>query len=256
MSREPHAERILDLLARTPGLDDDQIAQVLSIEPRQTVNQVCRRLAAGGVLVRERGPGGKIVNRLGASRVAHTTRPTADFRRVEAALQSSPATALSPGRSLVPLDPTRTLLVIPCSGDKDRTGIGEGGASISEHLPADLAQELCEARERVSRKIRIDESTLVPAWQRYNGALYQKGRQALFDLARFGCHVVILSGGYGALLADEPIGMYNARLKRGWWPNRILERVLIAYAKRHGLSCVHAFASATGDYPVVLRRVG
>ena len=56
-------------------------------------------------------------------------------------------------------------------------------------------------------------------------------------------------------MASEPIGMYDAALNLEWWPNGILERVLIAYAERYGLSCVRAFASATGAYPKVLRRI-
>ena len=77
MIAETHADRIINLLARVPGLDDDEIARELAIQPRQTVNQVCRRLAACGTLIRERGIGGKIVNRLQeqidvlASEVAH-----------------------------------------------------------------------------------------------------------------------------------------------------------------------------------------
>jgi len=62
-----YAELIINLLAQQPGLDDDQLARQLGIEPRQTVNQLCRRLEAQGLLVRERGPAGKIVNRLAGS---------------------------------------------------------------------------------------------------------------------------------------------------------------------------------------------
>ena len=55
-----YAELIINLLAQQPGLDDDQLARQLGIEPRQTVNQLCRRLEVQGLLVRERGPAGKI----------------------------------------------------------------------------------------------------------------------------------------------------------------------------------------------------
>ena len=64
MTNSAHALRIMDLLMQRPGLDDDEIARVLRIEPRQTVNQICRRLAQRGALRRERRPGGKIVNTL------------------------------------------------------------------------------------------------------------------------------------------------------------------------------------------------
>lgn len=59
-----HADRILALLAQSADLDDDEIARALKIEPRQTVNQTCRMLAGRGLLIRETGTRGKIVNRL------------------------------------------------------------------------------------------------------------------------------------------------------------------------------------------------
>jgi predicted transcriptional regulator len=61
MSSNSHADCIVELLAQSPGLDDDEIANRLGIEPRQTVNQICRRLSSRGVLVRTRGHKGKIV---------------------------------------------------------------------------------------------------------------------------------------------------------------------------------------------------
>ena len=54
----------MELLAFENGLDDDAIAQALSITPRQTVNQVCRRLEKSGLLLRKQGLAGKIVNEL------------------------------------------------------------------------------------------------------------------------------------------------------------------------------------------------
>jgi predicted transcriptional regulator len=58
-------DRIVDLLRRsiTP-LDDDEIALRLRIEPRQTVNRMCRELERTGVIDRWKDPGFKIVNRL------------------------------------------------------------------------------------------------------------------------------------------------------------------------------------------------
>ncbi|HTV26288.1 MAG TPA: hypothetical protein VMF32_00725 [Xanthobacteraceae bacterium] len=95
----------------------------------------------------------------------------------------------------------------------------------------------------------------MPAWRRYNGVLYQNARGAIPDLMNEGAHIVILSAGYGALAAAEPIGTYNERLKPSWWPDRILERVLVAYACHHRLRSVRAFCAATGPYQTILRRV-
>lgn len=55
-------ERILALLA-VETLDDDQLAARLGVV-RQQVNQSCRAMEYDGVLMRDRGPSGKIVNRI------------------------------------------------------------------------------------------------------------------------------------------------------------------------------------------------
>ncbi len=44
-------------------LDDEQLAAVLGVDPRE-VHRQCRRLAFQGVIIRESGPNGKIVNHL------------------------------------------------------------------------------------------------------------------------------------------------------------------------------------------------
>lgn len=56
-------ERILETLAAAGHpLDDDELARRAGIEPRQTVNQLCRHLASEGSILRAPGPAGKIVN--------------------------------------------------------------------------------------------------------------------------------------------------------------------------------------------------
>jgi hypothetical protein len=70
-----------------------------------------------------------------------------------------------------------------------------------------------------------------------------------------GMHVIIISGGYGVVVGQEPIGRYEARLNPSWWPNHLIERVLIAYAQRHRIASVRAFVSATGPYVTILKRV-
>lgn len=72
------SERILAALHETPGLDDDKLAELLGVSPRQTVNQAARRLAEKGYLVRRPGPEGKITNYLPDDRVLAppTTQPS------------------------------------------------------------------------------------------------------------------------------------------------------------------------------------
>lgn len=256
MTGETHADRIITLLAGTPGLDDDEIAKELAIEPRQTVNQVCRRLAESGKLVRQRGTGGKIVNRLPDPSEPLTAPGASEIARQKTVGHIRANTTQTPGRSLIPRDLAATLLIIPCSGAKqDQTGIGKTGASIIQSLPPALAEELLEARRHAKERTAIDKSTLVPARQRYCGSLYRSAGQALDDLAASGSHIAILTGGYGLVLATEPIGMYDQALKPSWWPRRILDRSLVAYAQHHRISSVRAFAAATSPYATILQRV-
>ena len=64
---------------------------------------------------------------------------------------------------------------------------------------------------------------------------------------------VVLSGGYGVVLAREPIGRYEAVLDPSWWPNSILQRVLTAYATANGINAVRAFAATSTGYSKILR---
>jgi hypothetical protein len=67
-------ERIADFIRRFPGRDDDEISVALEIEPRQVVNQVCRRLAKAGQVERRPNPTGKLGNYpLGSSGPNHPT---------------------------------------------------------------------------------------------------------------------------------------------------------------------------------------
>ena len=114
----------------------------------------------------------------------------------------------------------KTLLVIPCSSAKQNArGVEGKGASILASLPKDLARELTEARQRVREGAAVDVSTLAPARHRYCGALYTSGGEALDDLAEEGSHIIILSGGYGAVVASEPIGIYDGPLKPSFRPS-------------------------------------
>jgi hypothetical protein len=73
------AVRVLDELRRCrAALDDDELARRLDVSPRQTINQVCRRLDRAGRLHRYVGPAGKIVN---------------DLRRSDELVLSAPASA-------------------------------------------------------------------------------------------------------------------------------------------------------------------
>lgn len=65
MTEPTIASRVLDELRRClVALDDDELAGRLGVSPRQSINQVCRRLERAGRLRRYKGFAGKIVNDL------------------------------------------------------------------------------------------------------------------------------------------------------------------------------------------------
>lgn len=51
-------------------MDDDKLADILDVQPRQTINKICRDLRDDGFLRRVEGPDGKLVNELIDSTVA------------------------------------------------------------------------------------------------------------------------------------------------------------------------------------------
>ena len=261
-------ERIIKLLHRQPGLDDDEISELTGIKPRQQVNQICRYFAKLGKLKRSQGPKGKIINHLtnaSPSQVPSTAVKTTSSAALTRQQSRPPTTSQNASElekdSVIKLEPQhlhKTLLIIPCCKEKmPFPDVRETGPRIAHHLTTDLAERLYLAREEVRECAHIDEKTLVPAWQRYNGNLYKaKGvKKTLGQAVEQGLHVLILSGGYGVLLADEPIGLYEARFKASWWPKNLLEEVIASYTRYHQLKHMRAFVSKSGGYRPLVKRV-
>jgi hypothetical protein len=122
-------------------------------------------------------------------------------------------------------------------------------ASGVERWPAALVR----ARRRALAAARADESRLLPAWHRYTGTFYEHAGAALAE-AVAGGNVIIVSGAYGLLHADEPIGFYGKPFKLKDWPRGLLERLLVDHVSTSGANAVVAFASASTDYAGLLRR--
>ena len=260
-----NTDRIIELLRRQPGLDDDQISDLTGIKPRQQVNQICRRLENHGILRRSTGATGKIVNYpvqgLSKGDALSIKSPVSISHR----RQQTDSVRVRPATS-VERDSTReitleitpeTLLILPCSGKKlPLYGVRDMGPRIIDYLPDDLASKLKSARRSVHRNYaNIDEQTLGNAWRRYDGHLYNAAREELKDALDNEMHILILSGGYGVVLADEPIGLYQARLNLAWWPKGLLEQVIASYILRHKLKRVIAVVSSTTSYRSLLGRV-
>lgn len=147
------------------------------------------------------------------------------------------------------IDPRSALILLSCSGDKALGGIHQAAAPGSP-WPLDLQQ----ARAHLADAAGVDESQLMPAWQRYTGSFYQSAGSALAEAVSVGAHVAILSGGYGVVRADEAIGWYDRQLNPAEWPPGVLEDALISEAARVGAQDVVAFAAATTGYARIIRR--
>jgi hypothetical protein len=93
----------------------------------------------------------------------------------------------------------------------------------------------------------------MPAWQRSAGYFYTNADTAIADAVRTAADLVILSGGYGVVQADEPIGWYQRRLRLTDWPPGLLGAELATLAARRQLRTVIGFAAATSPYADVIR---
>jgi len=85
-----NSERIADFVRRFPGRDDDEISAGLRIEPRQTVNQVCRALVKAGVVERRPNPTGKLGNYFLGNPIGNPAVPSSDVQVPGAEAESVP----------------------------------------------------------------------------------------------------------------------------------------------------------------------
>lgn len=148
-----------------------------------------------------------------------------------------------------------TLLLIPCSGAKQRGSKPSSSLSILSAIDPTRAAALANARAVLREKALVDEKTLMPAYLRYSGQLYEHGSTSIGGAVAAGQRVLIVSGGYGLLLADEPIGMYKKRFALSDWPGGLLESCILDYARHEGIRSVIAVMSSTTDYAKLIRRV-
>ncbi len=146
------------------------------------------------------------------------------------------------------IDRQSTLIVLPCSGGKALGGTTPSASALSMWAP-----EMQRARARMHDKADVDERAVMPAWLRYTGTFYKSAVPTLANAIESGAHIVILSGGYGLVRADENIGTYEKQLKPADWPAGVLEEALLAEAIRVGAKSVVAFAASTTGYAQIVR---
>lgn len=253
-----NADRIIEALRQHPGLDDDALERVADVHPRQQVNQICRRLEKQGILKRFVGTNNKVENILISDHVSANFSTMSDKGAAPDSSRPSTRLTASPrSRSIaVPCKVESILFIICCSSAK-RSCIGARvtGPSVLDTLTPSLAKQLATAREAIHVRAGVDETTLIPAWQRYCGTLYETAGHALSEIDKRGLDLMIVSGGYGLVLAKEPIGTYDERFRQSLWPRGLLEEVLIDYTRRRRLKSIRAITSTTGDYRKLLERV-
>ncbi len=152
-------------------------------------------------------------------------------------------------KDLESIDRQSTLIVLPCSKSKADGGTISTGSTVSTCGP-----EMQRARARMHDKADVDERAVMPAWLRYTGTFYKSAGPTLTNAIKCGAHVVILSGGYGLVRADENIGTYEKQLKPADWPAGVLQDALLAEAIRVGAKNVVAFAASSTGYAQIVRR--
>jgi hypothetical protein len=106
----------------------------------------------------------------------------------------------------------------------------------------------------LARSAGVDERQLMPAWRRYTGGFYTTAGDALTDATARHANIVIISGGYGIVTADEPIGGYERVFHLADWPPGLLEDQLCRHAQQTGARSVVAFLAATTSYARLVRR--
>lgn len=148
-------------------------------------------------------------------------------------------------------DLTRTLLIIPCSGGKD--GAADPGfpqCGISDYVTSSAAAMIQSGREEAFRRpgtLLDTSSPLRPALAWYTGQPYKTGgvREGLVTAMRLGLHCLILSGGYGIVLPQEPIHSYRAHISktRSVWSNRTPQTLRDYVANNHILRSIGTYSS-------------
>lgn len=121
-------EKVINFITQFPERDDDEISAALQIRPRQTINQICRKLEKAGLIERARGASGKIVNRI-ASQAFVTKAPVPRDRQASA----GQVRAVKPTLSIDALDrrPPTCWLRQSRSMDFGREGIANSDRGVA-----------------------------------------------------------------------------------------------------------------------------
>lgn len=148
-----------------------------------------------------------------------------------------------------------TLLILPCSGAKQPGSVPGNGQVITSILDAARSAALTAARAALRQEAEVDERTLTPAYLRYSGKLYEHGSGSIELALTAGIPLLIVSGGYGVVLANEPIGTYEKTFVLSDWPAGLLESCVLYYARHVGARSVIAVMSKSSGYAKLIKRI-
>jgi hypothetical protein len=148
-----------------------------------------------------------------------------------------------------------TMLILPCSGAKHSGHSPANGQSIVSKLDPPRATALAAARAALREKARVDEKTLMPAYVRYSGQLYEHGSKSIGTALGNGYQIMIVSGGYGLVLANEPIGIYDKSFVLSDWPCGLLEGCLLYHARQAGIRSIVAVMARSSGYAKLVKKV-
>ena len=152
-----------------------------------------------------------------------------------------------------------TLLFLPRSASKNsplHSVFPEPGRALLTAV-AHSAEALREGRQGLADCVDW-QSPEYAALDYYDGALYQVPglRGAVAAAMRSGAiDVVILSGGYGAVYADEPIHWYEKQMDFAYWKRHGLPAVLEECVELSGARTAYGFVARTTAYARILRAM-
>ena len=139
MARETNIDRVIKLVRREPGLDDDKISVLTGVKPRNQVNRICNDLAKLGKLRRIQGPKRKLINQwIGAE----SSEPDLDD-------QQSGADSMK--------HPLNQILYGPPGTGKTWNTVNHAVAIIEDKSVAGLEREI---REEVKEQFKNDQDNL------------------------------------------------------------------------------------------------
>ncbi|HEV2496004.1 MAG TPA: hypothetical protein VG204_23485 [Terriglobia bacterium] len=147
------------------------------------------------------------------------------------------------------------LLIIPCSQAKHGTGQTIKLHSITDFIGMESATLLRQSRDEAFQRRHFDRLALPTLSGFVSGTMYlvEGLRDEIKHAIERGMHVLVESGGYGLIRAEEPIHKYGAQMNRTapvW--RRVLPAVLDDYVRRNQID--EAFIAGSKQYASLLRR--